>query len=126
MATLQTIYVTHKTRNEASAETDANFQLQIERPGGDVLLPFVGQPHDERERGRTDLYRFNVSGRGVDSSHHVIMRMTDTDDGWHPESIFVIGVTTAGASVLLGSHPNWGPWFDRGASPAGPDTHRIA
>ncbi|MEU6191281.1 hypothetical protein [Nocardia sp. NPDC047038] len=131
MAILRTVYVIHTTRDEEDANTEAEFQLHIVVPGselGSVQLDFPDVAGNERERGRTDRYRFHVNGLGVDSEHRMYMRMVTTDDGWHPESIWVIGVTTDGKSHLLSSHENWLPWFDRPGrttSPMGPAMHRI-
>ncbi|MBF6341132.1 hypothetical protein IU450_35385 [Nocardia abscessus] len=129
MVQVNTIFVVHTTKNERTADTDANFDLQIERPGEDLVLRFPELPHDERARGRTDSYRFDVSGANIDHANlRIHMKMIDTSDGWLPESIFVIGITPSAAHVLLGSHPNWPAtgWFDRGDNPAGPSKHLIS
>jgi hypothetical protein len=92
---LNTIFVIHTTKNVANAGTDASFELQIERFGAPtVKLRFPDLPHNERERGRTDSYRFEVSRRriGSDQSFEIFMQMLDTNDGWLPESLFVIGM----------------------------------
>jgi hypothetical protein len=68
MPQLNAIRVIQTTADVKDANCDAGFQLQIFRSGGDVLLDFPDLPYDERERGRTDRYRFDVSGLGVDSS----------------------------------------------------------
>jgi hypothetical protein len=129
MPLLSTIRVIHTTSNVDDAGTDADFQLQVERNGGDVLREFPDLPHDERERGRTDHYEFDVSGEGVNSddpSFAITMRMISSEDGWLPQSIFVSGDTFDGNTVLLGSHPQWDRgWFDKGDDPAGPVEHRI-
>jgi hypothetical protein len=55
------------------------------------------------------------------------MRMTNTNDGWLPESIFVIGQGPGGYH-LIGAHSYWptNKWFDRGSDAAGPDEHVIS
>jgi hypothetical protein len=130
MPQLNKITVIHTTANENDADTDADFQLQIAKPGGDVLRTFPGLPHDEREKGRTDQYEFDVSGDNVNSddpSFALVMRIINSDDGWLPKSIFAFGETTDGNTVVLGSHPQWdGGWFDRGDDAAGPEEHVIS
>jgi hypothetical protein len=129
MPELNAIRVIHTTADESTAETDADFQLQIFRTGEDILLDFPELPHDERERGRTDRYRFDVSGMGVDSSDPsfgLVMRMVTTTDGWLPASIEVLGETTTGQTVVLGSHDPWTDGaFDR-QNPDASDTHLIS
>jgi hypothetical protein len=129
MPQLNTIRVIQTTADESNADTDAGFQLQIFRSGEDVLLDFPDLAHNERERGGTDRYRFDVSGLGIDSSDPsfgLAMRMVSTDDAWLPASIDVLAETVTGETVVLGSHDPWTEWFDRGSNPAGSDTHMIS
>ncbi|WP_330256256.1 hypothetical protein OG874_17855 [Nocardia sp. NBC_00565] len=121
MVQVNTIFVVHTTKNETNAGSDANFELEIERQGGGGVLElsFPDLKHDDRAQGRTDSYRFDVSKQRIDSTNLIVnMQMLDTNDGWLPESIFVIGITSTAAHVLLGSHPNWPStrWFDRNDS----------
>ena len=128
MARISGLTIIHTTAYD-DADTDADFQLQVARPGGDLLLTFPDLPHDEREGGRTDQYFFDLSGEIVDSDapgFQVIMRILSSD-GWLPSSIFVIGHTPDGGNVVLGSHPTWTEgWFDSGDDPAGPAEHAIS
>jgi len=121
--------VINTTADEDDAETDADFQLQIARPGGDLLFTEPDLPHDERERGRTDQYFYDLSGENVDSDapgFQIIMRILSSD-GWLPSSIFVIGHTPSAGNVVLGSHPTWTDgWFDSGDDAAGPAEHVIS
>ncbi len=130
MPQLNAIRVIQTTADETDADTDADFQLQIFKPSGDELLDFPDLPHDEREKGRTDRYRFDVSGLGVNSddpSFGLAIRMVSSTDGWLPASIEVLGETTTGGTVVLGSHDPWtAGWFDRGSNAAGPDRHVIS
>jgi hypothetical protein len=90
MARINGLTIIQTTADETDAGTDGGFQLQIARPGGDVLRTFPDLPYDERERGRTDQYFFDLSGENVDSNapgFQVIMR-TLSADGWLPSSIF--------------------------------------
>jgi len=122
--------VVHTTADKAYAGTDADFQLQIGRPGDDLVKDFPDLPHDERERGRTDLYVFDVAGDNVNSddpNFGLTMRMINSEDGWLPESMLVLGQTFSGEAIVLGSHPQWnGGWFDRGSDAEGPEAHVIS
>lgn len=132
MPPLTRLFVVQTTADIDDAGTDAGFQLQIARPGGDVLMDFPDLEHDERERGRTDQYEFDLSGvappvNSDDPGFSIIMRMVSTEDGWLPSSIFVFGQTTAGTTIPLGSHPSWSfGAFDRGAGAGGLDAHVIS
>jgi hypothetical protein len=121
--------VINTTADEDDADTDADFQLQIARLGQDLVLNEPDLPHDERERGRTDQYFYDLSGQGVNSDaagFQVTMRILSSD-GWLPSSIFVVGHTPNAGSVVLGSHPTWTDgWFDSGDDPAGPAEHVIS
>jgi hypothetical protein len=121
--------VINTTADEDDADTDADFQLQIARLGQDLVLTEPDLPHDERERGRTDQYFYDLSGQGVDSDapgFQITMRILSSD-GWLPSSIFVIGHTPNAGNVVLGSHPTWTDgWFDSGDDPAGPVEHVIS
>ena len=124
MAKLNSLFVVHTTKNVANAETDADFHLfitvavPVDDAHRSVTLLFPDQPHDERERGRTDSYRFDVSHEHLYTERGLTIWMTmlNGTDGWLPKSVFLIGVTDSGESRVLGGHPDWpsGQWFDRG------------
>ncbi|GAA2687324.1 hypothetical protein [Actinoplanes palleronii] len=130
MPLLSGITVIHTTKDESDAGTDADFVLEIERPGDHVELDFPNLPHNERERGRTDQYQFDVSKENLDSDDpffKIRMRLIGSEDGWLPQSIFVFGQTVGGTTVVLGAHPEWSDgWFDKGSDAAGPDVHTIS
>ena len=122
MVQINTLFVVHTTsRSMPDARTDANFELQIVRPGDDPDFKrlFPDLPHNEREAGRTDCYRFDVSKDNIDSRMTMYMEMVDTNDGWLPSSLFVIGIVPDGTGRLLGTHPRWPntSWFDRNDPP---------
>ncbi|WP_179475801.1 hypothetical protein [Mycolicibacterium vinylchloridicum] len=130
MAKINKLFVVHTTKNIANAGTDADFQLYIHRFGAKPLaLIFPDLPYNERERGRTDFYRFNVSRKSIytERSLRIYMTMLNSSDGWLPESIFLIGETSTGESVVLGSHPDWPSdlWFDTN-EPGSQAGHLIA
>ena len=129
MTQINGLTIIQTTADKEDAETDADFQLQVTRPGGDLLVTFPDLPHDERERGRTDQYFFDLTGKNVNTSvdnFQVIMRIL-SDDGWLPSSIFVLGHPLAGQTFVLGSHPTWTDGsFDSGAGAGGPAEHVIS
>jgi hypothetical protein len=132
MPKLDTVTVLHTTARDDNAGSTANFELEIERPGSPFRKDFPA-PMDNRQPGRSWAYTFDVRGQRIDSDHDefvVIMRMVDSTDGWLPLSIYVIGQTSTGETILLGDHPAWSPddWFDRGPhpTPAGPEQHIIS
>jgi hypothetical protein len=116
MPKLKTVLVIHTTSDDDDrAGSAADFSLEISRPGADVTLPFEKKP-GQRQRGKLDVYRFDVSQQNVDSDapgFSLIMTIR-SDDGWLPKSIFVLGHTVHDELTLLGDHPFWDRWFDRG------------
>jgi hypothetical protein len=126
MADVQKIFILHTTADEKDAESDAEFQLIIEKPTLDLTMDFPTFDHDERERGRTDEYVFDVSGEGVTTESKIRIKMTTTEDGWLPKTMWAIGQTREGTFELLAAHSEWAEgWFDRGDDAAGPDSHPI-
>jgi hypothetical protein len=130
MAIIDTLFVVHTTRNVANAGTDAAFELAITgvqmHP---VKRPFPDLPHNERERGRTDSYHFDLTGENVDTARGLrfYMRMLgNSGDGWLPRSIFVIGAGPRIAPMVIGWHPDWprNGWFDTNEPPHPPE-HEI-
>ena len=129
MATLKRIFVTHTTAYEKKADTDAAFLLIASTPGDDFVQEFPDLDYNERERGRTDTYEFNVEDHKepVDSNTTLTMVMTTTTDGWLPKSILAIGETESGERIILGDHHEWEKgWFDRGSNSVGEDRHIIS
>jgi len=127
MTFISDIFVIPTTAGYVHAGTDAGFELIVRGPGGfEARAPFEDLPHDERERGRTDQYRF-IFDEPFDwdpAQWTVSMRMTSTRDGWLPFTLFVLGkvapATGAPAEwVVMGAHDPWpgDKWFDRGPPP---------
>ncbi|OHU52345.1 hypothetical protein BKG82_18955 [Mycobacteroides chelonae] len=125
MAFITTIIVVHTTRNVTNANTDAAFELRLRWLGMDQNDPrrairFPDLPYDERERGRTDMYKFDVSGangQGVNTANglQIFMRMLgNAGDGWLPKSIFVLGSGPRTKPIVLGWYSSWSrdDWFD--------------
>jgi hypothetical protein len=129
MSELDTIVVLHTTSWEDNAQTNANFQLEIDTSEDRVIKAFENLPHDEREPGQTDIYQFDVRGDKIDTKDPgllITMRMVDSQDGWLPMSIFVLGKTSTGEFIVLGANPEWSEWFDSGPGPVGPAKHVIS
>jgi hypothetical protein len=125
MVRLKRIFVIHTTATDEDAESDAGFQIQVVAEAGDFIRPFPDLPHDDRERGRTDQHEFVIPNSVVvdtlDPNFEIRMRMTTSNDGWHPSSIWVLGATMENQIILLGAYPEWGERrFDRPGNP--PDT----
>jgi hypothetical protein len=129
MPKLDTVTVIHTTASDPHAKSEAGFELEVGRSGSNFHEDFP--PHmGNRDTERTAVYTFDVRGERIDSDHNefeVIMRMLDPSrDGWLPQSIYVIGQTSTGETILLGDHPAWSEWFDRGDDAVGPEEHVIS
>jgi hypothetical protein len=74
MAQINVIYVVHTTRNVGNAQTAADFELIVTRPGGDLRRPFPELRHNERERGLTDSYQ-------IEERESTTTRVEPGDDG---------------------------------------------
>jgi hypothetical protein len=114
MARLRFLYVIHTTANVTDADTEGTFVLVVFSPVNPQAeigsFQFPDLPHDERERGRTDQYRFDVSSLnvnmfGIDGDTLAIR--TRSDDAWLPSSIWVIGEDVQGNRELKVALPNW-------------------
>lgn len=125
MAMLRTLWVLHTTSTKDDAGTDEGFELVIHsqiNPNAIVgTLRFPDLPPDERERGRTDEYRFDASDLGVemfglDEDNFCIQILGE--DAWLPGSIWVIGQDVEGRRELLASVPSWPEdlWFSEDES----------
>lgn len=116
MPKLKQIVVIHTTVNDEPADSDAEFTLEVAKSGPNFTMDFPNKP-GQRQMGRTDLYQFDVSTKDVDSDdENLSIRMRiDDDNGWLPQSIFVMGETSDGRGILLGYHRQWpgDGWFDR-------------
>ncbi|MBD2551397.1 hypothetical protein H6G65_17770 [Microcystis elabens FACHB-917] len=112
MALLNTIWIIHTTSNKKDADTDAEFTLLVVRPGnpsGDYTQAFPNMPHNEREKGRTDEYKFDVSTEQVDENAKLKIRIGESHNGWIPSSIWAIGLTKDGRFVVMAHNPSWDP-----------------
>ncbi len=127
MPRLQFLWVIHTTSNEQNANTNEIFRVIIRDPFNqrETVLPFPSLPHNERERGRTDEYLFNLEEQGF-----IEMEALNADDigmeilggnAWLPRSIWVIGQDIQGGRRLLVAQPTWPPenWFSTETSDVG-------
>ncbi len=116
MAVLDTVYVIHTTSTAPQSDTDDGFVLRIPATGKQdtadgfiAKLDFPSQPHDNRERGRTDYYEFDVRGLGVEheEARGRFEIETKGKDAWRPSSIWILGKLRNGRFRILGASPDW-------------------
>lgn len=114
MATLKFLTVIHTTSRTADADTEDGFKLRILgaiNPDATVaVLTFPDLPHDERERGRTDEYKFDVEDLDLDMfglNERNFELIALGDDAWLPATMWVIGQDIRGTRELLASVPIW-------------------
>ena len=123
MPTMDGLFVILSTANENDANTDSRMRLVFERGSLRKEFELGGQPHDERERGRTDLYEFpfpqgsNVELNDITASQFKIVAAGD--DAWLPSSIFILGRGQGTFRVLV-ANENWpeDAWFSTQGSDA--------
>ncbi len=111
-----TIIVEHTTSKESNANTDADFDLYIYNNicGGSVEIDFPDNPDNEREKGKTDIYTFNVDGYNIDSDLFFLAIANKNTDGWLPSKI-KIQYTTQDQTIHTYAHIDSWPsdkWFD--------------
>jgi hypothetical protein len=108
MSDLTRLFVIVTTAKRREANTDSRMRLVYEN-GLSQTFELGGQPHDEREIGRTDQYAFsfrpNVDIDNVRSDHFRIVAAGD--DAWLPSSIFVIGKSATSQFKVLVGRDNW-------------------
>ena len=121
------LVVIHTTSRVDNAQTDALFKLVlVDAAGKEVQLDFPTLPHNERERGRTDQYRFDLTGLDTQFQSETLgpeqigVRIL-SGDAWLPSSVFVVGFPFSGGPMLLVGHINWPSegWFSTQASDGG-------
>ena len=124
MARLDFLWVIHTTSTAANAGTDDGFDLQILSVLQGTLvaqLPFPDLPHDERERDRTDEYKFDVRDLDLDmfglNEDNFCIRIRG-DDMWLPHTIWIMGQDAEGRRELLAGWPDWPDdlWFSSDAT----------
>ncbi len=116
MANLDHFWLIHTTSTETDADTEDTFRLGLRftqpNPQFEIWLDFPDKPYDQRERGRTDQYRFNI----VESETPIAMELlrarnfviaTDGSDMWLPDSLWIIGQNVNGDRRLVVGIPRW-------------------
>jgi hypothetical protein len=110
VANVRFLWVIHTTADVDNADADVPFDLvyyggiEANQKLGTFRFP------DEKERARTDEYKFDVSSLNVDMSdvtgHNLEIEIL-ADDSWLPSTIWVIGEDVEGKRELLVGIPNW-------------------
>jgi hypothetical protein len=131
MPQLKKIVVAHTTATESKAASNAQFMLQIQKPNPpNFTMAFPDLPHDERQKGRLDLYEFDLEGKNIsteDPGFDILMTIKSGNPGdeWLPASICVLGQTSDNEIFVLGDFSQWpsDQWFDK---TTGHPTHEIS
>jgi len=133
MPQLSHLVVIHTTSQVSNAQTNALFRLVlVDASGKENTLDFPTLAHNERERGRTDQYFFDLTG--LETQFHsetlgpeqIGIRIR-SGDAWLPRSVWVIGFPFSGSPLLLVGHINWPSegWFSTQASDGGGKAEKI-
>ena len=131
MALLDHLWVIQTTSTKADADTEDSFRFGLlftqPNPQFEIWLNFPDLPHDERERGRTDQYRFNIDQSATPMAMELLQSRnfaiaTNGSDAWLPESIWVIGQDVSRGRRLLVGIPSWPSnlWFSTDLSEGRP------
>jgi hypothetical protein len=125
MARLKYLWVILTTSTVDNADTEDGSELRVRSPINPnatlARMRFPDLPHDERERGQSDQYRFDMRPFDVDmfgfrERHFSIITLGS--DAWLPASVWIIGQDVEGTRELLASVPQWpnNRWFSRDSS----------
>lgn len=136
MADLDHFWMIYTTSTKSDADTEGSFRLGLlfTQPNinFEIWLNFPDLPHDERERGRTDQYRFNIVERETPISMNLLQPRnfvieTTGNDAWLPDSIWIIGEDVNSNRELLVGIPRWPSnlWFSTDPSEGSPQ-HSLA
>lgn len=130
MAKIRTLWVIVTTADVPDADTEDKFDLVISgfapNPQSVKRFPFPNLPNpDERERARTDEYRFDV--RSLDSEidlldgGNIAIEILG-NDAWLPSTIWVIGEDASANRRLLAGIPRWpnNQWWSKDLSEGKP------
>jgi hypothetical protein len=103
------ISIEHQTSSKNNADTNDNFDLYIYNNicGGSIEMRFPDNPGDDREKGNTDRYSFDVSGYNINADFFQIAIANLGNDGWLPSKIKVTYTTQDG---LAHTYANIDPW----------------
>ncbi len=121
MAILERIWVIKTTSTKNNAETDEEFSLEIQSQGQIQTLKFPDLSHNEREKGRTDEYEFDLRNYEFDDEQLMpgeIRLLIHGNNAWLPQSIWIIGKNVEGNFKLIVARPDWpeNAWFSTDSS----------
>jgi len=109
-------WLIHTTSILSNADTeDKAFNLILRgfpNPEFELFLPFPKPTYDDRERGRTDQFRFNIDQSKFDINMESLgprnfVIQTTGSDMWLPESIWIVGRDVEQHHRLLVAIPFW-------------------
>ncbi|WP_320773577.1 hypothetical protein [Streptomyces sp. CRN 30] len=137
MANLDMFWLIHTTSVLENSDTEDKTSYRLiftpgPQPDAPLFLPFPRPLYDDREKGRTDQFRFNidqskiaVSLTSLHPSNFTII--TSGKDMWLPESIWLIGRDVNGGHRLIVSRPFWPSHlkFSEEESDDGAGQHRL-
>jgi hypothetical protein len=112
MAVIEDLFLIQTTSFMPDSESDDAFVLEVQSQGQRATLDFPDLPHNERERGRTDEYRFDLRDHEFDDQQirPGDMRITTRGgDAWRPQAFWVITRNVDGEFRLLVAIPDWPP-----------------
>lgn len=113
---VSTIIIDHTTSKTSNANADGKFALYIYNNicGGSIELEFPDNPGDDREKGKTDIYTFNVDGYNVNADTFALAIANNGTDGWLPSKIGVSYTTQDQATHTYANINPWptDKWFD--------------
>jgi hypothetical protein len=117
VANLDMFWLIHTTSVLSNADTeDKAFTLILRgafpSPDFQMVLPFLKPICDDRERGRTDQFRFNVDQSQFQVNMEFLsprnfVIVTAGSDMWLPESIWIVGRDVNRQHRLLVAIPFW-------------------
>ncbi len=114
MSQLSKIHLIHTTAGSSYSDTDGSISFRISVGGNTHTFPANDLPHDEREKRKTDHYKFDVLSLNIDDGASINYDLKTTSrDGWLPRSVYVIGQNVDGQCKLLAAKPSWSGWLDK-------------
>jgi len=108
------ISISHKTSNKDNADTDKDVNLYLYNNycGGSVEMLFKDLPYNDREKGGTDKYTFNVKHLNIDAKEFKIGIGLLGQDNWLPTLFNISYMTADGKTYTYAKNLQWEKWFD--------------
>lgn len=108
MALLNDLWIFHTTSETEQSQTNEMFNLVITCAGIETIIQFPNLNHNEREKGRTDEYHFDLRTKGINDQNAIELRMEITGpNGWLPKSIWAVSLDDLGEFKVLAHNPDW-------------------